>query len=55
MRCIICDLVIEDINHNFFVNSEFYFIVGDEIGHFICEEYNITTKMTCLDHGSRDF
>ena len=40
MRCIICDLcdlVIEDINHKFFVNLEFKFVVGDEIEHFICE------------------
>ena len=29
-----------------------YFIVGDEIGHCICEDYNI---MVCLDHGSGDF
>ena len=58
MRCIICDLydlVIEDINHKFFVNLEFWFVVGDEIGHFIYEEYNISTKMICLDHGSGDF
>ena len=32
-----------------------YFVVGDEIGHFICENYNISTKITCLDHGSGDF
>ena len=38
-----------------FVNSEFYFVVGDEIGHFICEDYNILTKMICLDYGSEDF
>ena len=31
------------------------FIVGDEIGRFICEDYNILTKMICLDHGSGDF
>ena len=58
MRCIVCDLcdlVMEDINHKFFVNSEFSFIVGNEIEHFICEDYNISTKMICLDHGSRDF
>ena len=55
MRCIVCDLVTEDINHKFFVNSEFLFVVGDEIGHFICEDYNISTKMICLDHGSGDF
>ena len=58
MRCIICDLydlVIEDINHKFFVNLEFWFVVGDEIGHFICENYNISTKMICFDHGSGDF
>ena len=58
MRCIICDLcylVTENIDHKFFVNSEFWFIVGDEIGHFICKDYNISTKMICLDHGSGDF
>ena len=55
MRCIICDLVTEDINHKFFVNSKFYFVVDDEIGHFICEDYNILTKIICLDHGSGDF
>ena len=58
MRCIICDwcdLVTEDIDHKFFVNSEFLFVVGDEIAHFICEDYNILTKMICLDHGSEDF
>ena len=57
MRCIVydlCDLVTEDIDHKFFVNSEFWFVVGDEIGHFICEDY-ILTKMICLDHGSGDF
>ena len=47
--------VTEDINHKFFVNSEFLFIVGDEIGRFICEDYSISTKMICLDHGSGDF
>ena len=47
--------VTEDINHKFFVNSEFEFIVGDEIGHFICEYYNMSTKMICLDHGSGYF
>ena len=46
--------VTEDINHRFFVNSEFYFVVGDEIRYFICENYNISTKMICLDHGSED-
>ena len=58
MRCIVCDLcdlVIEDIDQRFFVNSEFLFVVGDEIGHFICEDHNISTKMICLDHGNRDF
>ena len=55
MRCIVCDLVTEDIDHRFFVNSEFQFVVGDEIGHFICEYYNISTNMICLDHGSGDF
>ena len=40
--------VTEDINHKFFV-------VGDEIGYFICEDYSISTKMICLDHGSEDF
>ena len=37
------------------VLSEFWFVVSDEIGHFICEDYNILTKMICFDHGSRDF
>ena len=58
MRCIVCDLcdlVTENISHKFFVNSKFLFVVGDEIGHFICEDYNISTKMICLDHGSGDF
>ena len=55
MRCIVCNLVTEDIDHKFFVNLEFWFIVGDEIRHFICENYNISTKMICLDHESGDF
>ena len=58
MRCIVCDLcdlVIEDIDHKFFENSEYWFVVGDEIGHFICEDYNISTKMICLDNRSGDF
>ena len=58
MRCMICDLcdlVIEDIDHKFFINSKFWFVVGDKIGHFICEDYNISTKMIYLDHRSRDF
>ena len=41
MRCVVCDLcdlITEDINLKFFVNSEFKFVVGDKIGHFICEE-----------------
>ena len=55
MRCIICDLcylVTKNIDHKFFVNSEFWFVVSDEIEHFICEDYNISTKMIYLDHGS---
>ena len=58
MRCIVCDLcdlVTKDIDHKFFANSKFWFIVGDEIGHFIYENYNISTKIICLDHGSGDF
>ena len=58
MRCIVCDLcdlVTKDINHKFFVNSEFLFVVSDKIGHFICKDYNISTKMICLDHESGDF
>ena len=58
MRCIVsdlCDLVTEDISHKFFINSEFWFIVDDEIGHFIYKDYNISTKMIFLDHGSGDF
>ena len=47
--------VTEDINHKFFVNSKFRFVVGDEIGHFICEDYNISTKKIFLDHGNGDF
>ena len=49
MKCIVCDLcdlVTKDIDHKFFVK----FIVGDEIGHFMCEDYNISTKMICLNH-----
>ena len=51
MRCIVCDLcdlVTEDMDHKFFVNSEFWFIVGDQIGHFIYKDYNISTKMICI-------
>ena len=58
MRCIVYDLfdlVTKDIDHKFFVNLEFWFVVGDEIGHFICEDYNISIKMICLDYGSEDF
>ena len=44
--------VTEDINHRFFVNSEFYFVVSDEIRYFICKDYNISTKMIFLDRGS---
>ena len=29
--------------------------MGDEIGHFICEDYNMSIKMICLDYGSEDF
>ena len=55
MRCIVCDLVTKDINHKFFVNLEIQFVLGDEIGLFICKNYNISTKMICLDDGSGDF
>ena len=58
MRCIVCDLsdlVTEGINHKFFVNSKYKFVVSDKIGRFICEDYNISIKMICLDHGSEDF
>ena len=55
MRCIVYDLVTEDIDYKFFINSEFWFVVSDEIGHLICEDYNILTKMICLDHESEDF
>ena len=41
MRYIVCDLVTEDKNYKFFVNSEFKFVVNDEIGHFVYEDYNI--------------
>ena len=47
--------VTEDINHRFFINLEFLFVVDDEIGRVICEDYNISTKMICLDHESGDF
>ena len=50
MRCITCDLFTEDINHKFFVKSEFQFIVIDEIKHFIYEDYNTSTKIICLDY-----
>ena len=53
--CDLCDLITKDIDHKFFVNLEFWFVVNDEIGHFICKDYNISTKMIFLDHGSRDF
>ena len=36
--CDLCDLVTEDIDHKLFVNLEFWFVVGDEIGHFIYED-----------------
>ena len=58
MRCLVCnlcDLVTKDINHKFFVNSKSLFVVGDEIGHFICEDYNVSIKIIYLDHGSEDF
>ena len=58
LPCIVCDLrdlVIEDIDYKFFVHSKFWFVVDAEIGHFIYENYNISTKMICLDHGSGDF
>ena len=45
----------KNISHKFFVNSEFSFVVGDEIEHFIYEDYNISAKMICFDHGSGDF
>ena len=48
-------LVTEDMNHKFFVNSVFSFVVSDEIEHFLCEDNNISTKMICLDHESGDF
>ena len=31
-----------------------YFVVDDEIGCFISEDYNISTKMVYLDHRSGD-
>ena len=30
-------------------------MVGDEIERFICEDYNISSKMICLDHKCGDF
>ena len=32
-----------------------YFVVGIEIEHFICESYNISTKMIFHDHESGNF
>ena len=29
--------------------------MGDEIGCFICEKCNMSTKMVCLDYGSGKF
>ena len=58
MRCIVCDLcdlVTEDMDRKFFVNSKFSFVVSNKIRHFICKDYNILTKMICLDYGSGDF
>ena len=55
MKCIVCDLVTEDIDHKFFVNLEFWFVVDDKIGYFICKNYNISIKMICLNHGSGNF
>ena len=49
------DLHIEDQNYKFFVNSKLQFIVSDEIGLFIYEDYNISTKMIYLGHGGEDF
>ena len=31
------------------------FVFGDEIERFICKDYNSSTKIVCLDHGSGDF
>ena len=45
----VCDL---DINHKLLVNSKMLFIVGDEIGHFICEDYSMSTKIVSLNHGN---
>ena len=33
----------------------FMWKVTEDIGRFICEDYNVSTKMICLDHGSGDF
>ena len=55
MRCIVCDSVTENVSHKFFINLEFWFVIGDEIRHFIYEEYNLLTKMICLDHRNVDF
>ena len=57
MRCIVrdlCEKSQKDINRKFFANSEFWFVVSDEIGHSIYEDYNISTAVICLDHGSGD-
>ena len=45
LRCIVFDLVTEDINHKFLVNLIFWFYSLWWIGHLICEDYNMTTKM----------
>ena len=48
MRCMVYDLydlVIKDVDQRFFVNSEFWFVVSDEIRHYICEDYNISTVL----------
>ena len=51
----LCDLVIEDINPKFFENSKPKFVVGDEIRHFICEDYNMSTQIICFDHEIGNF
>ena len=51
LRCIVsdlCNLVTEDINHKFLVNSKY----SSCNPCFIYEDYNASTKMIFLDHGS---
>ena len=58
MRCIICDLcdlVTKDYRSQVLCKLRILVRSQCEVGHFICKDYNISTKMICLDHGSGDF